>query len=167
VIFCDMLFICLFQLYDRSPEVVRIAYATKVQLDVEYGVVDDVAIFNVKSRLFSAAFAVAYALHHTLGHWDFKIADHEIKDLVLVKFKNQSSVSLVHGCNLKLGEGTEAEALMMVTKVSELMPRTPELYTLTRTVILPVPRHPFDDDDDGAAEGDTGGSGNVGAIVAA
>ena len=156
-----------FQLYDRSPEVVRIAYATKVQLDVEYGVVDDVAIFNVKSRLFSPAFAVAYALHHTLGHWDFKIADHEIKDLVLVKFKNQSSVSLVHGCNLKLGEGTEAEALMMVTKVSELMPRTPELYTLTRTIILPVPRHPFDDEDDGAAGGDAGGSGDAGAIAAA
>ena len=52
MIFCDMLFICLFQLYDCSTEVVRIAYATKVQLDVEYGVVDDVAIFNVKSRLF-------------------------------------------------------------------------------------------------------------------
>ena len=72
-------------------------------MDVEYGVIDDVAIFNVKSRLFSAAFAIAYALHHTLGHWDFKIADHEIKDLVLVKFKNQSSISLVHGYNLKLG----------------------------------------------------------------
>ena len=103
MIFYDVLFICLFQLYDRSPEVVRIAYATKVQLDVEYGAVDDVVIFNVKSRLFSAAFAVTYALHHTLGHWDFKIVDHEIKEQVLVKFKNQSSVSLVHGCNLKLG----------------------------------------------------------------
>ena len=169
-----------FQLYDRSPEVVRIAYATKVQLDVEHGVVDDVAIFNVKSRLFSFAFVVAYALHHTLGHWDFKISDHEIKDLVLVKFKNQSSISLVHGCNLKLGEGTEAEALMMATKVSELMPRTPELYTLTRTVILPVPRHPFEHENDegdaggdaggdarGAAGGDTRGSGDAGAIVAA
>ena len=157
-------------------------------MDVEYGVVDDVAIFNVKSRLFSDVFAIAYALHHTLGHWDFKIADHEIKDLVLVKFKNQSSVSLVHGCNLKLGEGTEAEALMMATKVSELMPHTPELYALTRTVILPVPRHPFDHEDDegdaggdaggaargdvgggagGAAGGDAGGSGDAGAIAAA
>ena len=136
-------------------------------MDVQYGDVDDVAIFNVKSRLFSAAFAVAYALHHTLGHWDFKIVDHEIKDLVLVKFKNQSSVSLVHACNLKLGEGTEEEVLMMVTKVSELMPRTPELYTLTRTVILPAPRHPFDHEDDGAAGGDAGGSGDAGAIAAA
>ena len=155
-------------MYDRLPEVVRIVYATKVQLDVEYGVVDDVAIFNVKSRLFSAAFVVAYALHHTLGHWDFKIADHEIKDLVLVKFKNQSSVSLVHGCNLKLGEGTEAEALMMATKVSELMPCTHELYALTRTVLLHIPRHPFDhEDDEGDAGGDAGGSGDAGAIAAA
>ena len=60
---------------------------------------------------------------------------------------------------------------MMVTKVLELMPRTPELYTLTRTVILPVPRHPFDDEDDGAAGGaaggDAGGSGDAGAIAAA
>ena len=47
---------------------------------------------------------------------------------------------------------------MMATKVSELMPRTPELYTLTRTVILPVPRHPFDHEDDGAAGGDAGGA---------
>src|SRR4051812_16025515 len=99
-----MLFLCLFQLYDRSPEVVRKVYATKVQLDVKYGAVDDVAIFNVKSRLFLVAFAVAYAIHHTLGHWDFKIAYHEIKDLVLVIFMNQSYVSLVHGCNFKLGE---------------------------------------------------------------
>src|SRR4051812_141354 len=171
-----MLFICLFQLYDRSPKVVRIAHATKVQLDVEYGVVDDLAIFNVKSRLFSAAFVVAYALHYPLGYWDFKIADHEIKDLVLIKFKKQSFVSLFHGYILKLGEGTEAEAQMMATKVSELMPRTPELYSLTRTVILPVPRHPFDHEDDegdagGAAGRDSGGaaggSGDAGAIAAA
>ena len=65
--------------------------------------VDDVAILNVKSSLYSPVFPVAHALYHALGHWGFKIADHEIKDLVLVKFKNQSSVSLVHVCNLKLG----------------------------------------------------------------
>ena len=56
---------------------------------------------------------------------------------------------------------------MMATKVSELMPRTLELYTLTRTIILPVPRHPFDDEDDGTAVGDAGGSGDAGAIAAA
>ena len=51
------------------------------------------------------------------------------------------------------------------------MPCTPELYTLTRTIILPVPRYPFDDEDDGAtggaAGGDAGGSGDAGAIAVA
>ena len=108
-----------FQLYDHSPEVLRIEYATKVQLDVEYGPTNDVATFTVKSVLFSPAFVVAYALHRTLCHWDFKIADHEIKDVVLVKFKYQRDISLIRGCNLKLAEGTEAEALMMATKVSD------------------------------------------------
>ena len=49
---------------------------------------------------------------------DFKMVDHENKDVVLVKFKYQIDVSLIHGCNLKLVEGTEAEALMMATKLS-------------------------------------------------
>ena len=47
----------------------------------------------------------------------------------------------------------------MATKVSELMPHTPELYTLTRIVILPVPQHPYDhEDDEGDAGGDDGGA---------
>ena len=57
-----------FQLYDRSPEVLRIAHATKVWLDLEYGTANDLAMFTVKSGLFSPAFVVAYALHQTLCH---------------------------------------------------------------------------------------------------
>ena len=76
-------------MYDHSPKVLRTVYATKVQLDLEYGTANDVAMFTVKSGLFSPAFAIANALHQTLCHWDFKIADHEIKDVVLVKFKYQ------------------------------------------------------------------------------
>lgn len=46
-IFFKLLFICLFScIYDCPPQVVIIVYATELQLDVEYGAVDHVAIFS-------------------------------------------------------------------------------------------------------------------------
>lgn len=77
-----------FQLYDHHPHIVTIAYTTKLQFDVEYGPVDNVTIFSVRGQLFSPAFYVAYAPKHLLGHWEFTIADHYDKDIVLVKFKS-------------------------------------------------------------------------------
>lgn len=112
------LLIFLFQLYARPPEVVNIAYATKLQLYVEYGVVDNVAIFNVRSTIFSPAYIVAYALHHILGHWNFRLADHYVKDVVLVKFKSAFSTSRLRGTNLKQGTITQRQTIMMATKVS-------------------------------------------------
>ena len=52
-----------FQVYDHSPKVLRIVYATKVQLDLEYGTANNVAMFTIKSSIFSPAFSIAYALH--------------------------------------------------------------------------------------------------------
>lgn len=68
---------------------------------MEYGVCDNVVMFTVKGSIFSPAFFVAYDIHDLLGHLDYKVVVHFLKDVVLVKFKTQFATPFLHGANLK------------------------------------------------------------------
>ncbi|KAI5009002.1 hypothetical protein ZWY2020_010050 [Hordeum vulgare] len=124
------------RLYDRAPQVLEIALSTKEQLCLHYSLVDNVAVFSVSRNLFPASFCVAYALHNYLGDWSFKVADHFIKDEVVVKFDNLFSLNAVHGKNLKQGASSNNDAVMMATKVVELKPCKPDWFGLTKTQII-------------------------------
>ncbi|KAI5018309.1 hypothetical protein ZWY2020_043197 [Hordeum vulgare] len=61
------------------------------------------------------------------------VADHYIKDEVVVKFDNLFSVNAVHGKNFKQGATSNNYAVMMATKVVELKPCKPDWFGLTKT----------------------------------
>ena len=54
---------------------------TKMQLEVEYGHVDNVFVFTVSRSICSLAFSIAYAIYDLLGHWNFKAVDHFLRML--------------------------------------------------------------------------------------
>ncbi|KAI5016188.1 hypothetical protein ZWY2020_006039 [Hordeum vulgare] len=64
------------------------------------------------------------------------IADHDIKDEVVVKFDNLFFVNALHGKNFKQGATSNNYAVMMATKVVELKPCEPDWFGLTKTQII-------------------------------
>ncbi|KAI4982228.1 hypothetical protein ZWY2020_022720 [Hordeum vulgare] len=124
------------RLYDWAPQFLEIVISTKEQLGLHYGLVDNVDVFSVSRNLFLTSFCVAYALHDYLGDWSFKVANHLIKDEVVVKFDNLFSVNVVHGKNFKQGASTNNYAVMMATKVVGQKPCKPDWFRLTKTQII-------------------------------
>lgn len=94
---------------------------------MQYDIIDNVSILKARNTIFSPACVVAYALHQLLGHLDFRVANHYIKDVVIVgkkdiilKFKSALSVFHVQGPNLNQGTLAQKPRIMMATKVSKL-----------------------------------------------
>ena len=92
----------------------KILAVTRPQLKIPFGNTDRVVYCVVTTNTHSTMFCVGHALFDMVGHKNFIVADHYVKDAVLVAFEDPLDVLLVAGNDNRCGP----EALMSVGRVS-------------------------------------------------
>ena len=169
---------------DFSRNTMKISAVTRAQLNIPFGDTDRVVYCIVTRNTHSAAFCVGHALFDMLGHRNFTIADHYIKDTVLVAFKDYFDVLIAAGNDIRCGP----EALMTIRRVSRIEQCIPDWDSYFQRNIIIAPEATQDEDVDneedevvfpkgdydsfgggfsGGSGGDGDAGGGVGASVAA
>jgi len=150
----------------------KISAVTRAQLKIPFGDTDRVVYCIVTTNTHSAGFCVGHAFFDTVGHRNFTVADHYVKDTVLVSFQDPFDVLLVAGNDIHCGP----EALMSVCRVSRIEQYAPDWdgYFQRNIIIAAGPEdHNVDDEGDEldvyrsdyecSGSGFPGGSGGDGA----
>ena len=171
-------------LKDISRNTMKISAVTRAQLNIPFGDTDRVVYCIVTSNTHSAGYYVGHTLFDMLGHKNFIIADHYIKDTVLVAFKDAFDVLIVAGNDIRCGP----EALMTIRRVSRIEQCVPDWdgYFKRNIIIAPEATQDEDVDDEedevvfpkgdydsfgggfsGGSGGDGDAGGGAGASVAA
>lgn len=94
----------------------KISAVTRSQLKIPFGDTDRVVYGVVSANTHSAGFYVGHALLGMVEHRNFTVADHYVKDIVLVAFEDPFDVLLVAGNDIRCSP----EALMSVHRVSRI-----------------------------------------------
>ncbi|XP_037440361.1 uncharacterized protein LOC119308343 [Triticum dicoccoides] len=131
---------------DFSRKTMKISAVTRTQLNVPFGDTDRVVCCTIVSTTHSAGFCVGAGLFDLAEHRRFRVADHYVKDTVLVAFDDAFDVLLVAGYDYSVGP----EALMTVSRVSKLEPYVPDWdgYFQSRTIIASAPGDVAVDEDE-------------------
>ena len=129
----------------------KISAVTRAQLKIPFGDTDRVVYCVVTSNTHSAAFCVGHAMFDCVGHRKFTVADHYVKDAVLVAFEDPFDVLLVAGNDIRCGP----EALMSVRRVTRIEQCVPDLdgYFQRNIIIAAGPKGEEDDNEDDGGDG--------------
>ena len=131
----------------------KMSAVTRAQLKISFGDTDRVVHCIVSRNTHSLAFCVALAMFDMVEHRNFTVADHYVKDAVLVAFTDPFDVLLVASNDIRCGP----EALMSIRRVPRIERCIPDWdgYFQRNIIIAAGPKHNDDDNDDD--EGDETG----------
>ena len=129
----------------------KISAVTRAQLNIPFGDTDRVVYCVVTTNTHSTGFCVGRALFDMVGHRNFIVADHYVKDTVLVAFKDSFNVLIVAGNDIRCGP----EALMTIRRVSRIEQCVPDWdgYFQRNIMIAAGPKGKADDNEDDEGDG--------------